>query len=95
MRPISAGPSQSLFDQFFRLLVGASQASVPALSMKCSSLLLHCGQANVPKCWLHMLGSITANLIGELQATHCGLWFCLSSIRYPYVGRKHDTLCHR
>jgi hypothetical protein len=42
--------------------------------MKCSSLLLHCGQANVRKCWLHMLGSITANLMGESQATHCGLF---------------------
>jgi hypothetical protein len=54
--------------------------------MKCSSLLLHRGQANVRKCWLHMLGSITANLMGESQATHCGPWFCLSSMRYPYVG---------
>ena len=88
MRPISAGPSQNLFDQFFRLLVGASQASVPALSMKCSSLLLHCGQANVLKCWPHMLGSITANLMGEPQAAHCGPWFCLSSMRYPYVWRE-------
>jgi hypothetical protein len=34
-----------------------------------------------------MLGSITANLMGESQSTHCGPWFCWSSIRYPLVGQ--------
>jgi len=59
----------------------ACHASVTALSMKCTSLLLHGAQANVRKCRLHMLGSITDNLMGYPQAAHRGPWFCLSSIR--------------
>ena len=53
--------------------------------MKCSSLLLHGEQANVRKCRLHMLGSITDNLMGEPHAAHSGPWFCLSSIRDPML----------
>ena len=60
--------------------------------MKCCSLVLHCGQANDRTSCPHMLGSIEVNLMGELQAVHIGPWFCLSSIRYPYVGRQHDTV---
>lgn len=56
--------------------------------MKCSSLLLHGGQTNVRKCRLHMLGSITANLMGDPQAAHNGPWFCLSSISYPWFGAR-------
>jgi hypothetical protein len=79
-----------------RGLAGASQASVTALSMKRCSLLLHCGQANDRTSWPHMLGSITVNLMGELQALYSGPWLCLSSIRHPYVEREHATaLCHR
>jgi hypothetical protein len=32
-----------------------------------------------------MLGSIAANFIGELQAVHCGPWFCVSSMVLPLV----------
>jgi hypothetical protein len=74
-----------------RGLAGASQASVTALSMKRCSLLLHCGQANDRTSWPHMLGSITVNLMGELQALHNGPWFYLSCIRHPYFERAQDS----
>lgn len=59
--------------------------------MKCSSLLLHRGQAYVRKYWLHMLGSITANLTGEPQAMHWGLGFvCRAYATLCWAGARHS-----
>jgi hypothetical protein len=73
---------------FFR----ANHDSVTVLSMTCRSILLHCGQANVRKSWLDVLGSIAVNLIGEPQAMHCGPWFCVSSMRCPSVRRSEFSV---
>jgi hypothetical protein len=56
--------------------------------MKCSSLLLHGEQANVRKCRLHMLGSMSDNLMGHPQVPHSGPGFCVSSIRDPKAGQS-------
>jgi hypothetical protein len=53
---------------------------------------LHCGQANVRKSWLNVLGSIAVNLIGEPQAIHCGPWFCVSSMHCPSVRRSEFSV---
>jgi hypothetical protein len=60
--------------------LGASQASVTALSIMCRCSLLHCGQVNVRRSWPNALGSIAVNFMGEAQAVHCGPWFCVSSM---------------
>jgi hypothetical protein len=41
----------------------------------------------VRKSWPAALGSIAVSFIGELQAVHCGPWFCASSTGVPSVGR--------
>jgi hypothetical protein len=60
--------------------IGASQASVTALSMMCRSILLHLGQPKVRKSWPNALGSIAVSFIGESQAMQHGPSFCESSI---------------
>jgi hypothetical protein len=52
--------------------IGASQASVTALSMMCRSTLLHLGQLKVRKSLPNALGSIAISFIGELQAVQHG-----------------------
>lgn len=53
--------------------------------MMCRWILWHCGQVNVRKSWPDALGSIAVSFIAELQAVHCGPWFCMSRMRcHPY-----------
>jgi hypothetical protein len=72
--------------------LGASQASVTALSIMCRSSLLHCGQVKVRKSWPNALGSIAVNFIGESHAAHCGPWFCVSSMLLSCSGRGQRSL---
>jgi hypothetical protein len=74
--------------------LGASQASVTALSIMWRSTLLHSGQVNVRKSWPVLLGSIAESFIGEPQAVHCGPWFCLSSMALPQFGALSSPESH-
>jgi hypothetical protein len=75
--------------QFYFL--GASQASVTALSIMCRCNLRHCVQVKVRRSWPNALGSIAVNFIGEPHAVHCGPWFCVSSMRLSCSGRAQHS----
>jgi hypothetical protein len=72
--------------------LGASQASVTALSIMCRCSLLHCGQVKVRRSWPTALGSIAVNFIGDPHAVHCGPWFCVSSMMFSCSGRGQRSL---
>jgi hypothetical protein len=72
--------------------LGASQASVTALSIRCRCSLLHCGQVKVRRSWPNALGSIAVNFIGESHAVHCGPWFCVSSMPLSCSSRGRRSL---
>jgi hypothetical protein len=82
---LTANPASAYF-------LGASQASVTALSIRCRCSLWHCGQVKVRRSWPSALGSIAVNFIGEPQAVHCGPWFWVSSMVLSCSARDQRSL---